>query len=499
MRIDDPPARRPRVAAAAAALAALAGCAAIAAKPELAPERYAPAAANRAWTPSPDAAPDYAIPPAGRVPDRIPPQSPSAPADAASEYGLTALIDISLTNNPATRSAWERARAAAASYGASRAAYYPRLTADAPAGYSRRIEELPAQTGVVKEWYAEPVLQLTYTLLDFGRRNADDEIARQQLAAANFAFDRELQTVVFDTQRGFYALAAAKAGVTAAEENLALAKTDADAVRSRVELGLATQPALLLARERVAQSEFDLANARLFVHEGQAALAEALGVAANAPFEIQRLQSQQVPTSLGSQVDELIADAVRRRPDLTAQVATLKARESGVDRARAEFYPNLTALANYGEQMWNFQFNGPPTEKPLQPQYTGQIALSWDLFTGFQRLNQLRKAEADRAAAVASLQTDEVGTIAEVWRAYHEFEATRSKYDYAQALLAATEEAYAATLDTYRQGLSTIVELLTAGRDLANARYTVIQSTADLLTASAAVAYSVGAVEMPRG
>jgi outer membrane protein TolC len=266
-------------------------------------------------------------------------------------------------------------------------------------------------------------------------------------------------------------------------------------VRNRVELGLATQPALLLARERVAQSEFDLANARLYVREGQANLAQALGVAANAPFDVESLRSQQVPRSLDGQVDDLIAAAVRRRPDLAAQVATLKPRESGVDNARAEFYP--AAVGNYGEQLGTF-----PVRRSAHPEAaagsTPLRSLSWDLFTGFQRLNQRRKAEADQAAATASLQTDEVGAIAEVWRAYHEFAATRSKYDYAQALLAATDEAYAATLDTYRQGLSTIVELLTAGRDLATARYAVIQSTADLLTASAAVAYAVGAVEPPR-
>jgi outer membrane protein TolC len=85
-----------------------------------------------------------------------------------------------------------------------------------------------------------------------------------------------------------------------------------------------------------------------------------------------------------------------------------------------------------------------------------------------------------------------------VWRAYYEFVSTQKKYDYAQALLTASQESYAANLDTYTQGLSTIVELLTAERDLANARFTLIQSTADLLTVSAAVAYAMGAIEAPR-
>jgi outer membrane protein TolC len=159
---------------------------------------------------------EYAVPLAEQVPDHVPPSQPAAAAPAAPAYGLAALIDISLTNNPATRAAWQRARAAAASYGASRAAYYPRLTAAAPAGYSRRLEELPGKSGVVKEWYAEPVLQPP-TLLDSGRRGRRRGRARSK--PPRTCLDRELQTVV-TTPSAAYALAAAKAAV-AAEENLA--------------------------------------------------------------------------------------------------------------------------------------------------------------------------------------------------------------------------------------------------------------------------------------
>jgi len=61
-------------------------------------------------------------------------------------------------------------------------------------------------------------------------------------------------------------------------------------------------------------------------------------------------------------------------------------------------------------------------------------------------------------------------------------------------LTISSQESYDALLDTYRQGLSTIVELLSAEGDLANARYTMVRSTADLLTASAATAFAVGAM-----
>lgn len=148
---------------------------------------------------------------------------------------------------------------------------------------------------------------MTYTLLDFGRRSSSAEAARQALAAANFSFDRKMQDVVFAVQRSYYALCAARAAVTAARHNLELAQSDFDAVQQRTNLGLATEPALLLAKERVAQSQYDVANAELLVHDAQASLAAAIGIPANQPMEVASLDALPVPTVLDGQVDELIA------------------------------------------------------------------------------------------------------------------------------------------------------------------------------------------------
>jgi outer membrane protein TolC len=125
------------------------------------------------------------------------------------------------------------------------------------------------------------------------------------------------------------------------------------------------------------------------------------------------------------------------------------------------------------------------------------LTLKWSIFTGFKRLNDVRQTEAEREVARADVEALEINTIAQVWRAYFEFQSSLSKYDYARSLLAASTEAYEANLETYHQGLSTIVELLTAQRDLAQARYTLIQSKAELLTAYASVAYAAGSISVP--
>ena len=226
-------------------------------------------------------------------------------------------------------------------------------------------------------------------MLDFGRRDAGAAAARDQLAAANFSFNRKLQDVVFATQRSFYSIGAAKAAVQAAEENLKLAKTDDENVSRGASISVcATQPELLLSRERVAQSQYDLANAHLLVREAQASMAVALGVAANTALDVPSLQSLPIPAGLGADVDQLIETAVRQRPDLAAQVATLGARRAQVAGARkAEFYPTVGVSTAYGEQAWGYRFDGTPSVRTAQPQYAGLLTINWDLFTGFKRLN----------------------------------------------------------------------------------------------------------------
>ena len=100
------------------------------------------------------------------------------------------------------------------------------------------------------------------------------------------------------------------------------------------------------------------------------------------------------------------------------------------------------------------------------------------------------------AAARAALAATQLGTIAEVWRAYYDYRAAVRKLEFAQALLAASQEAYDANLKTYEAGLSTIVDLLTAERDLANARFTIVEARSNVLTTAARIAYASGGMQV---
>jgi len=414
--------------------------------------------------------------------------------DAEQTYDLPNLIDVALRDNPDTRTAWESARRAAAEYGRALAPYYPTLSAGATLTPIRRFQEEVENDPLTIHLQAfEPGIALTYTLLDFGRSAQSAERARQQLVAANFAFNRRLQEVVFGVQRAYYRLDAAHGLERAAESNLALAHSVLAAAEQRLAVGLATKPEALLARQVEARARYELENARVAVKNAEADLAVALGLPADRPLHIESL-AEQTPVALDGAVESVIADALRDRPDLAARAAELRAAEARVAEARAAFLPTVGFRGAYGQQIWEYDAAGMTGLRANEPTYDTRFTIEWELFTGFERRNALRAAEAANAAARAELAATQVDAIAEVWRSYHDYRAAVRKVEFADALLAASDDAYEGTLATYKVGLSDIVELLTAERDLANARYTVVLSRAELLTTAAEVAYAAGAV-----
>jgi len=459
-------------------------------RPAWQPEELAPPAPDRAWQP-PEPASTYRAPrDAWRAGDagRVVPEE-------GTKYDLPGLVDLALRGNPSTRAAWDAARAAASRYGQSLAPYYPNLSASAFASPHQRVMEPDTgPSALTLRWDKyEGAVRLTYTLLDFGRRAQSAETARQRLLAANFGFNRTMQDVVFAVQQAYYQLDAAQGLRTAAEQNVALADTVLKAADARLDVGLATRPEQLLAKQVETRAVYDLENAKVAVQDAQAGLAIALGVPANRPLDIESLFDQPLPADLEREVEAFIDDALKDRPDLSARLADLRAAEAAVGRAKAEFFPSVGFRGAYGFQDWDYTVNSGPHVQNTQPAYSTVFTFDWTLFNGFDRLNALRAAESDAAAARAGLASAQLDIIGEVWRAYYEYRAAVRKVAFADALLAASQDAYDANHKTYEHGLTNIVDLLTAERDLANARYTLVLSRAELLISAARVAYVAGA------
>lgn len=417
-----------------------------------------------------------------------------AAADLGSQpHGLLELVDLALVRNPATRQAWQMAQAAAARTARAQSAYFPEVEAGVDAGYESFLFQQKEAPIRVDQWEVQPQASLTWTLLDFGRRAGALEAAESRLRAANLTSNRVIQDVIFAVARSYYALDAAWAMVAAAEGNLARAVSVNEAAEQRRSLGLATLPVVLLTRQTRAKAIYDLESARVGVSHAQAELAMAIGIPANQPVEIIRLGELPLPKALETSVDALIERALVDRPDLLAQMARVRAREAATEEARAELLPEFYVDAGWGQDIWWYKINDSATDDVDAPAYRALLSVRWRLFQGFDRWNAIREARAEAAVEKAALETARLAAVASIWRVYHDFRAAQKKWEYAQALESAAREAYGSNRDSYTQGLTTIVELLTAERDLAESLYVGIDARAQLLSTAAELDWVVGA------
>ena len=124
--------------------------------------------------------------------------------------------------------------------------------------------------------------------------------------------------------------------------------------------------------------------------------------------------------------------------------------------------------------------------------YGAGFTFEWNLFEGFATANAVNQATAKREAAQAEFDALQLQIIKEVWKSYADVKTAIRKREYALALLKASEESHAALRESYANGLSTVIELLTAERNLASARFTEIESRTSLLNSLATLVYSAG-------
>jgi outer membrane protein TolC len=231
---------------------------------------------SAAWDSDAHAPPDAATPWTPPAPlDRYMPSRDEAFATSAAVpdpervHDLPSLIDLAERTNPDTRRTWEEARAAAARLGLAESAYLPTLALVARGGWAQQANATPGGTEVIRGASLLPSVDLAWTLVDFGRRAADRERARQELVASNFTFNRRHQEIAFAVAQSFYRFDASRAQVAAAEATRASATALLDASEMRRKGGLATEPEVLLARQEQARAAFEVQEAEGAVEDAR--------------------------------------------------------------------------------------------------------------------------------------------------------------------------------------------------------------------------------------
>jgi len=420
----------------------------------------------------PGAAPPLVLP-AGTAPKTI------SPVEA---------VDVALRNNPATRQAWFRARAAAATVGSKQSAYYPNVELDG-SFLRQKNAAFNGQTIYYQTTYG-PTAILNWLLFDFGGRAADVAEAEALLAQANARHDAVLNDVILQVLQAYYLYEGAKSLLSAQEASLKQAEENLRAAEERHRAGVATIADVLQARTTASQQRlaYDTVQGQIAVIRG--ALATSLGVPANTPVEAGDLPENLDLDRVTKTVDDLIALAEKQRPDLAAARSTAIAAERHVVSVRSNLYPTLGGAAAGGRTY----FGGSAATSSVDV-YSVGVLLRIPLFTGFQRQYDLRRAEEERGAADAAALSVEQLVIQQVWSSYYSVKTAAQRTRTARDLLASARQSAEVTRGRYTAGVGSILDLLTSESALASARAQEVEARAEFLFSLAQLAHDVGSIE----
>ena len=152
---------------------------------------------------------------------------------------------------------------------------------------------------------------------------------------------------------------------------------------------------VLQARTAASQAQLDLQTMEGNVQTTRGALALALGLPANLPYDVDSSAAVAPVAPLADSVNAIIATALQGRPDLAASRAEVEAARAGIERGAGGAASPRSASAPLRGRTYA------TTIPDGANSYTLSLGLAIPIFNGFSRQHDLRAAEFEAEAARA--------------------------------------------------------------------------------------------------
>ncbi|CAB3802078.1 hypothetical protein LMG28688_05503 [Paraburkholderia caffeinitolerans] len=432
---------------------------------------------------------------------------PAAALDTNHAYTLPELIDLAESTNPTTRIAWNDARNAALAAGVAKAAYLPLLTATVMGGYQASSGSSSTLLGNVSTHGdihgSVSVVSLQWLLFDFGGRSARVDAATQVSLAADIAFTAVHQQVIHAVSVAYYAYEAASARASTAQQALVNADGILAASRARMKQGVGTVVEVAQATQNRAQANLVKVQADGALSDSYLSLLSALGISPLSKPTIAPLPARALTPALHQSVDEIVADAIARRPDVQSAYALEQANQAKIRAAKAAFMPKvfLSAVAAYGTGQTAITAIPPVGDQAATVNLNGSrrsggvfLGVTIPLYDGGLRSAVLMQARNDADSASARVTRTKEEAVRQVVAAQNALSTSLASNDAAKELVAAAQTTYDAAFTAYRHGVGSITDALLAQNQLIAAQNAAADSYSAALSAAASLALATGEI-----
>lgn len=409
--------------------------------------------------------------------------TPCSASQSVAPLVLMEVVDLALCNNPQTREIWANARVQAAQVGVARAAYLPGLAGSVSA--SRNWTDAAGRNSPYDQNSAG--LTLSYLLYDFGARDATLENARQLLAAAAATQDSTVQAVFLAAVQAFYQAQASVTALVAAQESERASNESFKAAEARYKVGSATPADKLQAQTAWSQATLNRITAEGSLKNAQGALANVIGQDAHRPLNLVPAAQIAPGEAFERDVNALVEEARRRRPDLLAAEAQVRAAAANLDAVRAAGRPSISLAARSG--LLSTDGSAATHDSSVG------VTLNIPFFSGFAPTYRARAAEAQADARGAQRDRIRLQVALDVWNAYHNLHTATQALRTSTDLLDSATQSEQVALGRYKAGVGSILDVLNAQSALASARQQRVQAALNWNVSRATLAQSMGSLD----
>ena len=406
------------------------------------------------------------------------------------ELGLDEAVNIGLENAPLIVARIGDYVASQQRVNQALAPLLPQLSASGNYGRQRSISRLTGDPFTSD--FGSASVTASQLLFDFGRTWAAKDVAKSSAVALKEVLEAQKLDISQLVKTQYFTLLLSKRLVQVNLAALDRAEVNLRSAQGFFQVG--TQP-----KSFVTRAEVDVANARVNVIRAQnavnlarVALNAAMGIAVNAPTEVRDLLSY---TQFPLNRDELLAEAMRSRPEYRQVKAQADASDAFVRQTFRDFFPNLFGSGTYGVA----GVTGPGLDSRSTSGFTGSgaewnvgLTLSWSIFDGGGKIARYKEAKANLEAARARVRDIELQVWQNVEQSYLNLGEAEERIGAAQKAVESADENYQLARGRFDAGVANIIELTDAQLALTQAQSDQAQALSDYRIAIARLERALG-------
>ena len=403
---------------------------------------------------------------------------------------LNSLVAQALQSNPSLKIAQARLARAQAVTEVADAATLPQLGAQFDATRQRYTANglvPPPLAGTIRET-GTAQLNASWELDFFGKNRAALDAALGSMHAAEADAQAASVLLASNVARSYFQLVRLNEQAALARRTMAQREETLKLVQDRVNAGLDT-------RLELRQSEGGLPEARLQLESLQEQMAlsrNALGALIGQPnltaATVAAIEPAQAAIKNVAVASTIPADLLGRRADILAARWRVEASIKDVANAKTQFYPNinLVAFAGFSSIGLNRLFDSGSQQWGVGP------ALRLPIFDAGRLRANLRGKTADLDAAVESYNATVLDAVRDVADQLASIQSIARQQAEQRAASEAAEGAYEISVQRYKAGLGTYLNVLTAETNVLMQRRTAIDLVARQLDTQVALMRALG-------